>query len=600
MNTSANSQVRHLITGDINVGSGQLGETITFVPSADVNMEPGLDFTKFYSHYIVNLDTMQTFINFTLGTTSTLGHSYDIFVTGADLNKYVNVLLPDTTLLVRLYVGFGAKFIDGNVKTFSLFLPPGLFNRLIIYDVDGFPRIDVLAVQNEFNINGNFEYGINCLVSYDSTEPTLLTDLVNYDNLHRVIICGCNLYSYEILAQTPPFDKNLQTFNAACGLGSLMQVSDLVKINYSAIGSTTLSTEQCYDLTSVALFAYNGTGIDQSLAGPIVGFCNLGLQNQYISGNNTPTTYTTNIGGISDGAFANTQGTTSISCFTDRIIGNGDDSLVGGFNNSIGGHTFLSSSIAVYVNTIPGDQYRVRGGNLALNWDINSQNGEFIGSAFTVAGPIPGFAEYYENLTSEKLEYGRLLTLEIGKVRYSKSGEYSNFVSKPADVGGFNAGISGSNDKCTLCEKHGKVVVLHDGSLLVGNYAKSSKVGIATHSSQRTNIEVLKLINEKFALVLITPVLYNIESELQLNLVGVNLYASNRNINSDVVAIELPNSDSVNELDNVYIKQNNLESYVSYMFHNKNNLLVIEDDILGKKLFISTTADLTNCRIREL
>lgn len=595
MNTSLNSQVRHLITGDINVGCGQLGETVSFEPLANIDMEPGLDFVKFYSHYIVNLDSVATSVDFTVGSTSSLGHNYDIFVIGSDLNKFVNVLLPDTTLLARLYVGFGAKFIDANTRVFSLLIPPGLFNRLIIYDIDGFPRIDVLAVQNEFNINGNFEYGINCLVSYDFTEPALLTDLLNYDNIHKIVICGCTRYTFQSVVQNPPFDANLQVF-AAAAEGLIMQLVQIVGMNYAVIGSNTTSTEECYNIGSTSLFAYEGTGIDQSLLGPIKGLCHIGNRSAVINvGSGINTTYSTCIGGSSTGSPIKTQGTSVINCSSSRLAGNGDSSLIGGFNNSLGGHTFLSSIISTYTNDIPGDQYRVRGGNSTLNWDINSQNGEFIGSAFTVAGPIPGFAEYYENLYSEKLEYGRLLSLEKGKVRYSKSGEYSSFVSKPADVGGFNGGTIAPN--LTLCEKHGKVVVAHDGSLLVGNYVKSSKVGIATHSSQRTNIEVLKIFGANLALVLISPIVCNIESELRLDLIGVNLYASNRNINSDIVVIELADSA---EVENVYIKQNNLESYVSYLYNPVRNLLIIEDDILGKKLFISSNANLANCKIREL
>jgi hypothetical protein len=66
----------------------------------------------------------------------------------------------------------------------------------------------------------------------------------------------------------------------------------------------------------------------------------------------------------------------------------------------------------------------VFGGVDTRNWLINGATGEFMGSAFTVANPVPDYAEYFENhMQGSAIPYGTLVALEGDKVRVATASD---------------------------------------------------------------------------------------------------------------------------------------------------------------------------------
>jgi hypothetical protein len=106
----------------------------------------------------------------------------------------------------------------------------------------------------------------------------------------------------------------------------------------------------------------------------------------------------------------------------------------------------ILASTGIDSNTI-GFNNVVFGGVTTRNWLLNSNTGELMGSAFTVANPVPDYAEYFENhVKGNAIPYGTLVALEGDKVR----------VATASDAAGDILGVVSSNPalKAGGCELH--------------------------------------------------------------------------------------------------------------------------------------------------
>lgn len=598
MYQTTNSEVRHLINGDIGVNGGQLGQTVQAdMPASGIILHtPGTDFDKYYHNYIINLDTSTPDICFfdlaeigNFDNTKIMeGHTFNIVCLASSQVKVLNIR-RNATIIGQIENGHTAFMIadsapDGWQLRYAL--PFGLFNRLVVYsDPDAYPKVTILPLQKEFFANANFEYGIKCLVStdYDEIAGPAMTDLSG-TNLNRIIVEGCTNTNTTNIADVGPnssffmaasadmninFSEGLENVGiVACNNSDIVDAQNLTNSFFTATtDSPNLVNSQVVD--SIANSIY-------SLGSNNVSFTSIGTLNA------TPETSRSGFISCADCTISGTESSNIISSFGCTMTGNG--------NPNSSNTKYLTTILSSFNLNLPvGDDYslRVVGGNGSPNWQINSNNGEFTGSTFTIAGLIPGFAEYYENLNAEVLPEGRILTLDKGRVRLAQPGDESRFVSRAKGASSFVAGDSpfewlgkyerddfGSyiyeeltseqyakmknvsveelktmppNIKVrkiskeynpelknvprsqrpkewTLCEMHGKVILSHDGTLsAAGQYVAVGSNGVGILSSEKTNIVVLSVTNNRLAVVDLVPYFHVAKSQLETGkLIKVN------------------------------------------------------------------------------
>lgn len=612
MYQSTNSKVRHLINGDIGVNGGQLGQTVQadMPASGTILHEPGVDFDKYYHNYVINLDTatpdvcffdLAEITNFD-DTKITEGHTFNIVCLASSQVKVLNIR-RNLTIIGQIENGHTAFMVaesspDGWQLRYAL--PFGLFNRLIVYsDPDAYPKVTILPLQKEFFANANFEYGIKCLVSTDYDEilgpnPTNLTGT----NLNRIVVEAC----------TNTTTTNITNVGANPDSSFFMAASRNMNLDFSEgienVGIVACDNSAIVDAQNIRNSFFTATSnssnlVNSQVAGSImesvysVGSNNVSF-NSVGTLNVAPETTRSGFISCSDCTISGTESSGIISSFGCSMTGNG--------NSDATNTKYLTTIMSSFDLNLPvADDYslRVVGGSSSPNWQINSNNGEFTGSAFTVAGPIPGFAEYYENLVKEVIPEGRILTLENGKVRIANPGDESRFVSRSKGASSFIAGDSpfewlGKYERddfgsyvyeeitreqyaetrnisveqvanmpsvmkvrkinkeynpelkniprserpkeWTLCEMHGKVIISHDGTLsAAGQYVTVGNNGVGTLSTDKTNISVLSITTNKLAVVDLVPYFHVAKSQLET---GKLIKVSDLLYNSGVISVK--------------------------------------------------------------
>jgi len=193
------NNVSFSLKGDIACSNGQLGLTTQAIDTVigTINQVPGAQYSDYYSHYLIDISAGNSadFVLGSIGTDISIGYTMTIDCIGNGTSSDVlNVRAADLTLIGQLYTGskliLVAVSAPNKWKT-AYGVPEGTDNHLIVYTGTS-PQVRTLPIQKEFYFDGSFQYGIKCIQSYDFTEPALITNLTNYNNLNRFILEGCS------------------------------------------------------------------------------------------------------------------------------------------------------------------------------------------------------------------------------------------------------------------------------------------------------------------------------------------------------------------------------------------------------------------------
>lgn len=239
------------LRGDINVGLGQLGMTTQAVDTINTPIlhTPPTFYTDYYHNYLVDATDDGEFNLAVIGPSGvSVGYTMCIDILNTPIppppaNQNPSLSIRDSlgNEIAKLWKGgkiFLTAYAAPNTWKTAYAVPEGRDNWLIVY-TGKYPEVRLLPIQKEFFYNASFEYGIKCLVSFDSTEPALLTNLTNFTNLNRIIFQGCtNIDSPTLSTLAVPAISSLITCDG---------------INYLPDGESISSAIACY----------NGGGIEQ-------------------------------------------------------------------------------------------------------------------------------------------------------------------------------------------------------------------------------------------------------------------------------------------------------------------------------------------------
>jgi hypothetical protein len=191
------STTRTINSGDINTGRGMFGlasATVSTLLTPTINHTPGAQFSGYYNRYVVNILQDSDFILADIGTPGGVIIGHTLCIDAVVNNGNTSVLrIRNSSLTQIAEIESGHKVfliaIAPNVWKVAYCVPEGRNNWLIVY-TGPYPKVRLLPIKKEFDYNGNFEYGIKSIESYDFTEPANLVNVVNYTNPNKIIFEG--------------------------------------------------------------------------------------------------------------------------------------------------------------------------------------------------------------------------------------------------------------------------------------------------------------------------------------------------------------------------------------------------------------------------
>jgi hypothetical protein len=596
---------------DINCGSGMFGQTCALISTtlSPIGQNSSY-FSKYYHRYVVDISNIIAVGIFNLapiGSNLIIGHSLIIecLATIPNTNK-LEVRAANGTVIAEMLAG-DKIFLQAIAATSSwsvtYAVPLGTNNNLLVY-TGQYPRVRILPLQKELFANGNVEYGIKSIYSFDTSEPATLSGLpiTLLSNAHKIISEGSvNTAISNFSAPTPLSQSIVVSAISSRNSNFILQEGGL--ITGSIIASTQGKFDQVKYSENMLIAAANNSYINSNFTSALrpltnsaiiasdtssitaVNTINTDVNNTIIAGSDTcQIVSATDVAVISsNGIFMRGGiGTTLIANDRTFLQSNGVTTLQedGSFSNGQAFTTMLSSyNVFLGVSALKY-RYCVMGGFNTATWTIDSKTGIYYGSNFINTQPLPGVSELYENLNAGTiLELGRLVKFSSGKVTYCANGEIAAMITRPLEGAAFLGGcpiewpqkyltdVFGrkiietvpigqvihevTNDpnlpdeykasliksyaslstlerpklnplydptidyarrterpeEWTICEKLGRVVLEHDGSLTTPDqYVMSADNGIGKLSLTTTNVRVLKYVNSQYVEVDIIPV----------------------------------------------------------------------------------------------
>jgi Peptidase_G2, IMC autoproteolytic cleavage domain len=342
------NNVSFSLRGDIACSNGQLGMTTQAVDTivGTINQVPGVQYSDYYSHYLVDISAGNSadFILASIGTEISVGYTMTIDCIGNGApSDLLSIRASDLSLIGQLSTGgkiiLVAVTAPNKWKT-AYGIPEGTDNHLIVYN-GIYPQVDTLPIQKEFYFDGSFQYGIKCIQSYDFTEPLLLANLTNYNNLNRIIFEGCT---------------NISTLGLTTISGAI--VNSFISCNgirYSANAGTSISSAiACYGTNGITQIG-NSRGV--FIAGSNSAHVNNTGGNSTLDNCGIVHSNASSILGTAGGSITNasilasstgtiTNSSTSSVSVNDAIIGSSGSTITAAAQSSV-----LSSNLSIAFNT---------------------------------------------------------------------------------------------------------------------------------------------------------------------------------------------------------------------------------------------------------
>lgn len=462
----AYTQNNLILDGSISAKSGMFGFTASFINASSlaiIEHVPGTTYSDYYFTYPIVIDADGVFRLAPIGVGGVaLGHILQI--EGLQAGGGFGLTINDSSDSIVGRIFSGGKILltaigSPNIWKTSYVVPEGIDNYLIVYE-GKYPKVDLLPIKKEFDYNSNFEYGIKSVESYDINEPATLMDVSNYTNPHKILLIGSeNSFLLGITAATTLVSSIIGCKDSSIGIsgGDSSLYSGIIagssgcsfedpngsealgiiaSFNSSIDCSSGISglVKNCFVASSINSTVQSNVASILPLNQVSIISCNDCSPFNILSSIENATIMNSLSSMIRSGQQMSVLSTENLEVsglINSSVLSSNDCNIAGDLTIASENITILSSdNIALSTSGFTYDRCVIGGVNVPT-WSIDSKTGVHYGSGFNSSQPLPGLAEFYENLTIADIPYGRLLRLNGDKVRLCTKGEFAHFVSRP-------------------------------------------------------------------------------------------------------------------------------------------------------------------------